>query len=114
MDSFLTMINQMKKIQLTTDNDPNNTELQQFASPYDTVKGSETIRALKSNPANCVWGDGTTYPAIDAMGNPWDAPSCGWLWGLGALWGGFLSDETWNSYSDSTWSSIGSNEWQNL
>lgn len=86
IDTFIQLINNIRQGQLQDDTDPNNTVINQYSSPYDTVYGSESVRSLKAGINSRVWGDGTTYTATDAEGNTWSAPSCGWLWGSGGRW----------------------------
>ncbi|MDK7481000.1 hypothetical protein OWP19_23825 [Bacillus cereus] len=43
------------------------------------------MRVLVSQ--NQVWGNGETYTAKDHNNVPYQAPSCGWLWGASAKWG---------------------------
>lgn len=88
IDTFIQLINNLQKGQLTDDEDPNNTVIQMYTSPYDEVGNDESIRIIKSVPSSCVWGDGKTYSAVDMQGNAWNAPSCGWMWGSGGRWDG--------------------------
>jgi hypothetical protein len=85
IDSFIQMVNNIRKGQLTNDTDPQNTTIQMYTSPYDTLTQTESVRFWNPSPT-CVWGDGKTYTAYDAQGAKWSAPSCGWLYGAGGRW----------------------------
>lgn len=86
IDTFISLINDIRKGQLTDDTDPTNTVINQYTSPYDTMSNTESVRTLKSTPSSQVWGDGTTYVATDIEGNTYNAPSCGWYWGAAGRW----------------------------
>jgi hypothetical protein len=86
IDAFITLVNNIRKGQLQDDTDPSNTVIQQYTSPYDAMSNSESIRTLKTKTSSLVWGDGTTYSAVDAEGVTWSAPSCGWLYGSNGRW----------------------------
>jgi hypothetical protein len=86
IDTFISLINNIRQGQLEDDTDPSNTVIQQYTSPYDTMTVAESVMTMKSSTSSLVWGDGTTYIATDAQGNKWNAPSCGWLWGSGGRW----------------------------
>jgi hypothetical protein len=84
IDTFVRLIQDLRQGQLVDDTDPNNTVLNAYSSPFDQVSQSESVRSLTSQTR--VWGDGKTYTAYDSSGNPFAAPSCGWLWGAGGRW----------------------------
>lgn len=83
IDTFISLVNNIRKGQLTDDTDPNNTVINMYTSPYDTMSNDESVKVLTSKLSSLVWGDGRTYTATDAEGNTFNAPSCGWLWGSG-------------------------------
>jgi hypothetical protein len=85
IDVFTQLIKDLRQNAITDDTDPNNTILQEYTSPFDTISVDDSVRALKS--ITRVWGDGTTYTAYDSNNQPYQAPSCGWLWGSGGRWG---------------------------
>lgn len=83
IDAFIQLMSNIRKGQLTDDTDPNNTVIQQYTSPYDTMTVSEALEISVKKSLSFVWGDGTTYTATDTAGNPYQAPSCGWEWSSG-------------------------------
>lgn len=84
MDTFVQLIKNLRQNSID-DTDPNNTILQEYTSPYDTLKLDDSIRFFTSQTR--VWSDGRTYTAYDSNNQPWQAPSCGWVWGSGGKWG---------------------------
>lgn len=84
-DTFIKLIQDMQRGNLSTETDPNNIVLQYTTSPFDEATSGESVRYLATK--TWVWSDGTTYTATDAEGNSWVAPSCGWLWGGAAQYG---------------------------
>lgn len=83
IDTFVQLIKNLSTNAID-DTDPSNTILQQYTTPFDTLKVDDSIRVLKSS--SYVWGDGTTYTAYDSNNQPYQAPSCGWLWNAGGKW----------------------------
>lgn len=88
MDTFVQLIKDLRTGQQQDDTDPSNTVLQVYTSPYDTISITDSARSLNSKISSFVWGSGLTYTANDTNGDSWQAPSCGWLWGSGGIWGG--------------------------
>lgn len=86
IDTFISLINDIRKGQLTNDTDPNNTVIQMYTSPYDAVSSSDSVRGYVWPKTACVWGDGTTYVQYDNNGDPWYAPSCGWMYNANGRW----------------------------
>lgn len=87
MDTFVQLIKDLRTGQQQDDTDPSNTVLQVYTSPYDTISITDSVRFLNPKANSFVWGSGETYTAYDSVGNSWQAPSCGWLWGSGGRWG---------------------------
>lgn len=88
LDSFIQLINQLRVNSINDDDtDPNNILIQKYTGPYDQVYLSDAVRTQRSDVSSLVWGNGSTYTAYDSNGNPYQAPSCGWLWGSG-VWVG--------------------------
>ncbi|MGM2624258.1 hypothetical protein ACS2QL_06190 [Bacillus cereus group sp. Bce038] len=86
IDSFIQLIADIRQNQLSDDTDPANIVLETYTSPFDEVSVvGESVRVLVSQ--NQVWGNGETYTAKDHSNVPYQAPSCGWLWGASAKWG---------------------------
>lgn len=86
-DTLVTLIKDLRTNAITDDIDPANILIPLYASPYDQMSNDESVRVF-NNTTTRVWGDGTTYTAYDQAGNPYQAPSCGWVWGAGGRWGG--------------------------
>lgn len=86
IDTFISLINNIRKGQLTDDTDPTNTVIQQYTSPYDSTSNTESVRTLMTPVSSLVWGDGRTYSTTDAEGNTYNAPSCGWTYGANGRW----------------------------
>lgn len=86
LDSFIQLIKQLRINSMDDDTDPNNILIQKYINPYDQMYISDAVRVLITNPSSIVWGNGSTYTAYDSNNNPYQAPSCGWLWGSVARW----------------------------
>jgi hypothetical protein len=86
IDSFIQLINNIRKGQIDGDDDGSNTVVQLYTNPLDTASASESVRIFKFNSAQAVWGDGKVYTAYDQQGVKFNAPSCGWLYGAGGRW----------------------------
>lgn len=86
IDTFIQLVNDLRKGQLEDDTDPSNTVIQMYTNPYDILSNEESVRILATKTSSIVWGDGRTYVANDIEGNKWNAPSCGWLWGSSGRW----------------------------
>lgn len=87
LDQYIQEIKNLRIGQQLDDADPNNVLLQRYQNPYDIMPYSDTVKAFRSG-TNLVWGNGSTYVAYDNNGQPWNAPVCNWLWGVGGRWGG--------------------------
>jgi hypothetical protein len=88
IDTFIKLIQDLRVNSITEEEDPNNILLQAYASPFDQVSQSDFFRVRTSSVASIVWGTGATYTAYDSLGQPYQAPSCGWYWGSGGKWSG--------------------------
>lgn len=83
IDAFVQLIKNLSTNSID-DVDPNNTVLQEYTTPFDTMSFDDSVRVMKSGIF--VWGDGSTYSALDSNLQSFQAPSCGWLWGAGGRW----------------------------
>lgn len=86
IDTFIQLVNDLRKGQLESDDDPSNTVIQMYTNPFDTMDNSESVRLLQNTASAKVWGDGTTFIDQDVQGTDWNSPSCGWLWGSNGRW----------------------------
>lgn len=87
LDSFIKLVQQLRIDSIDDDTDPANIVIEKYTNPYDQMTLKDAVRTLQSNPSSLVWGNGATYTAYDSNGDPYQAPSCGWLWGSG-VWVG--------------------------
>lgn len=84
IDTFVQLIKDLRTNSITDDTDPNNVALDLYTNPFDQVSLSDTVFLYKGS--NYIWGNGSTYTSYDSNGNPVQASSADWAWGMGGKW----------------------------